>query len=224
MQVALRILVSLVAGSMLILPAAADETPKRGGVLTFMIPADAPPSFDAQREETYATIHSAAPFYSTLIRANPMDPGSPDLVCDLCTEMPQPTDGGKTYTFKIRQGVKFHDGTPLTAADILASWNKIVFPPEGVVSPRQSNFMMVDKIEVPDPSTIVFKLKFATDAFLPALADPYAWIYSKAKLDKDIHWYEKNIDGSGPFKFVAYETGQSIEGARNPDYYHQGLP
>src|SRR5205085_516271 len=224
MQVASWILVSLVAGSMLILPAAADETPKRGGVLTFMIPADAPPSFDAQREETYATIHSAAPFYSTLIRANPMDPGSPNLVCDLCTEMPQPTDGGKTYTFKIRQGVKFHDGTPLTAADVLASWNKIIFPPEGVVSPRQSNFMMVDKIEAPDPSTIVFKLKFATDAFLPALADPYAWIYSKAKLDKDIHWYEKNIDGSGPFKFVAYETGQSIEGARNPDYYHKGLP
>ena len=223
MQVALRILVGLVAGSMLILPAAADE-PKRGGILTYMIPADAPPSFDAQREETYATIHSAAPFYSTLIRANPMDPGSPDLVCDLCTEMPQPTDGGKTYTFKIRQGVKFHDGTPLTAADVLASWNKIIFPPEGAVSPRQSNFVMVDKIEAPDASTVVFKLKFATDAFLPALADPYAWIYSKAKLDKDIHWYEKNIDGSGPFKFVAYETGQSIEGARNPDYYHQGLP
>src|SRR5712672_3184764 len=89
MQVALRILVSLVAGSMLIFPAAADETPKRGGVLTFMIPEDSPPSFDAQREETYATIHSAAPFYSTLIRINPDNPGSTtDIVCDLCTEMP----------------------------------------------------------------------------------------------------------------------------------------
>src|SRR5881275_1905332 len=207
----------LAAALVAAMPATAEEMPKRGGVLTFMIPADAPPSFDAQREETYATIHSAAPFYSTLIRANPMDPGSPDLVCDLCTEMPQPTDGGKTYTFKIRQGVKFHDGTPLTAADILASWNKIVFP-------RQSNFMMVDKIEVPDPSTIVFKLKFATDAFLPALADPYAWIYSKAKLDKDMHWYQKNIEGSGPFKFVSYDTGQSIKGESNPDYYHKGLP
>ena len=206
------------------MPAIGEETPKRGGTLTFMIPADAPPSLDAQREETYATIHSAAPFYSTLLRANPMDPGSPDLVCDLCTEMPQPTDAGKTYTFKIRQGVKFHDGTPLTAADVLASWNKIIFPPEGIVSPRQSNFMMVDKIEAPDPSTIVFRLKFATDAFLPALADPFAWIYSKAKLDKDPHWYEKNILGSGPFKFVEYETGQSISGVRNPDYYHQGLP
>jgi peptide/nickel transport system substrate-binding protein len=206
------------------LPAAADDTPKRGGTLVYMIPADAPPSFDAQREETYATIHAAAPFYSTLIRANPMDPGSPDLVCDLCTEMPTPTDGGKTWTFKILAGVKFHDGTPLTSADVLASWNKIIFPPEGVVSPRQSNFVMVDKIEAPDPQTIVFHLKFATDAFILALADPYAWIYSKAKLDQDIHWYEKNIMGSGPFKFVKYETGQSIEGVRNPDYYHAGLP
>src|SRR5258708_21721067 len=178
------------------MPARAEETPKRGGALTFMIPADAPPSLDAQREETYATIHSAAPFYSTLIRANPMDPGSPNLVCDLCTEMPQPTDGGKTYTFKIRPGVKFHDGQPLTAADILASWNKIIFPPEGIVSPRQSNFVIVDKIEAPDPATVVFRLKFATDAFIPALADPFAWIYSKAKLDEDIHWYEKNIISS----------------------------
>jgi peptide/nickel transport system substrate-binding protein len=206
-------------------PASAEETPKHGGILTYMIPADAPPSFDAQREETYATIHSAAPFYSTLIRANPENPGSPtDLVCDLCTEMPQPTDGGKTYTFKIRQGVKFHDGSLLTAADVVASWNKIIFPPEGVTSPRQSNFAMVDKVEAPDPTTIVFRLKFATDAFLPALADPYAWIYRKAVLDKDPHWYEKNISGSGPFKFVAYETGQSIRGERNPDYYRPGLP
>jgi peptide/nickel transport system substrate-binding protein len=204
--------------------ALAEEVPKRGGTLTFVIGADAPPSFDAQREETYATIHSVAPFYSVLIRANPMDPGSPDLVCDLCTEMPKSTDGGKVYTFKIRQGVKFHDGTPLTAEDIAASWKKVIFPPEGVVSPRQSNFVMVDKIEAPDPTTIVFRLKFATDAFLLALADPYAFIYSKAKLDKDIHWYEKNILGSGPFKFVNYETGQSVTGVRNPDYYHAGLP
>ena len=206
-------------------PAAAEETPKRGGTLTFMIPADSPPSFDAHREETYATIHSAAPFYSTLIHVDPNDPSvTGPLVCDLCTEMPQPTDGGKTYTFKIRDGVKFHDGTPLTAYDIAASWSKIIFPPEGVASARQSNFVMVDKVEAPDPQTVVFRLKFATDAFLPALADPFAWIYSKAKLDKDIHWYEKNIEGSGPFKFVSYDTGQSIKGERNPDYYHKGLP
>ena len=79
------------------------KTPKRGGTLTYMIPADAPPSFDGHRESTYATVHSVAPFYSVLIRVNPENPASTtDFVCDLCTEMPQPTDDGKTYTFKIR--------------------------------------------------------------------------------------------------------------------------
>src|ERR1700716_3182827 len=201
---------ALATALILAIPAAAEETPKRGGTLIFMIPADAPPSFDAQREETYATIHSAAPFYSTLIRANPMDPGSPDLVCDLCTEMPKPTDEGKTYTFKIRQGVKFHDGTPLTAGDVAASWQEIIRPPDGVSSARESYFIMVDKVEATDPSTVVFRLKFATNAFLPALADPFAWIYKKEILDKDPHWYEKNVLGSGPFKFAGLDTGQSI--------------
>ena len=77
-------------------PASAAEKPKSGGILTYMIPADAPPSFDGHREATYATVHSAAPFYSVLIRVDPNNPASTDFVCDLCTEMPQPTDGGKS--------------------------------------------------------------------------------------------------------------------------------
>jgi len=209
----------------LVLPAFADEEPKRGGSLTYMIPADAPPSFDGHRESTFATVHSAAPFYSVLIRINPEEPSSTtDFVCDLCTEMPQPSDGGKTYTFKIRDDVKFHDGSPLTAADVAASLNEIVFPPEGVLSARASNYLMVDKIEAPDPETVVLHLKFATSAFLPALASPFNWIYKKAILEKDPRWYEKNILGSGPFQFAGYETGQSIKGVRNPEYYHNGLP
>jgi peptide/nickel transport system substrate-binding protein len=204
--------------------AAAGETPKNGGSLTYMIPADAPPSFDAHRETTFATIHSAAPFYSVLIRVDPNNPSSNDFVCDLCTAMPQPTDDGKTYTFKIRDGVKFHDGSPLTAADVAASWDEIIHPPKGVLSPRESWYQMVDSVTAPDPTTVVFHLKFATAAFLPALANPYGWIYKKAILDEDPRWYEKNILGSGPFKFAAYEIGQSIRGVKNPDYYHKGLP
>src|SRR6516225_4011993 len=190
-------------------PAAAD-TPKRGGILTFMIPADAPPSFDGHRETTYATVHAAAPFYSVLIRVNPDNPSSTtDFVCDLCTEMPTPTDAGKTWTFKIRPGVKFHDGSPLTSADVAATFQYIVHPPDGVVSARDSHYVMVDKIEAPDPSTVVFRLKFPTTAFLADLADPFNWIYKKEILDKDPRWYEKNVMVSGPFKFAGYETGQS---------------
>jgi len=190
-----------------------------------MIPADAPPSFDGHRESTFATVHAVAPFYSLLIRVNPANPWvTTDLVCDLCTGMPQPTDDGKTYTFKIRQDVKFQDGSPLTAPDVAASFNEIVFPPSGVLSARSSNYLMVDKIEAPDPSTVVFHLKFATSAFLPAIADPFNFIYKKAILDRDPRWYEKNILGSGPFKFAEYQTGQSIKGVKNPDYYQKGLP
>jgi len=218
-------LTAIILGTALVAPALAEETPKRGGTLTYMIPADAPPSLDGHRETTYATVHAAAPFYSVLIRINPMNPAATDdFVCDLCTEMPKPTDEGKTWTFKIRDGVKWHDGSPLTAADVAASWQEIVHPREGVSSAREPYFIMVDKIEAPDASTVVFRLKFATGAFLPALADPFAWIYKKAVLDKDPHWYEKNVMGSGPFKFVDYQIGQSIKGVRNPDYYQKGLP
>ena len=107
-----------------------EEAPaKRGGVLTYTIPADAPPSFDGHREQTFATLHSAAPFYSVLIRISPENPSSTtDFVCDLCTALPKPTDGGKTYTVKIRHGVKFHDGSPLTAADVAKSWDMIIQP------------------------------------------------------------------------------------------------
>src|SRR6267378_159944 len=202
-----------------------EEAGRRGGTLTYTIPADAPPSFDGHREGTFATLHAMAPFYSVLIRVNLENPSSTtDFVCDLCTAMPQPTDDGTTYTFKIREGVRFHDGSLLTATDVAASWEHIIHPPQGVLSPRQSWYTMVDTVAAPDPTTLVFRLKFATSAFIPALADPFTFMYKKAILDQDPRWYEKNILGSGPFKFAEYETGQSIKGVRNPDYYRKGLP
>ena len=138
-------LAALVLGAPLV--ASAEEAPKSGGTLNYVIPADAPPSFDAHRETTFATIHSVAPFYSLLIRVDPNNPSATtDFVCDLCTAMPQPTDDGKTYTFKIQGGIKFHDGSPLTAADVAASWNHIIDPPQGVLSPRESHYVMVDTV------------------------------------------------------------------------------
>jgi peptide/nickel transport system substrate-binding protein len=219
----------LVAGMALVLslafPALADDTPKRGGILTFMIPADSPPSFDGHRENTFATIHAVAPFYSVLIRANPENPAdTTQFVCDACSEIPQPTGDGRTYAFRIRDDVRFSDGSPMTAHDVVASWNKIVDPPEGVISVRRGYYSMIDGIEAPDARTAVFHLKFATAAFLPALADPYAFIYKKDILDRDPHWFETKIMGSGPFRFKEYQAGHSISGVRNPDYYRTGLP
>jgi peptide/nickel transport system substrate-binding protein len=221
-----RLFASVVAILVLLgMPAFADDTPKHGGILTFMIPADSPPSFDGHRENTFATIHSVAPFYSVLIRANPDNPANTtEVVCDVCTVIPAPTDDGRTYAFSIRGDVRFQDGSALTAYDVAASWNHIVAPPEGVISVRRGYYSMIDKIEATDAKTVVFHLKFATAAFLPALADPYAFLYKKEILDRDPHWFEKNIMGSGPFRFKDYQAGQSISGVRNPDYYRPGLP
>src|SRR5205823_9615448 len=118
---------------------------------------------------------------------------------------------------------KFEDGTRLTAYDVAASWNTIVAPAEGIISPRRGYYSMIDKVEATDQKTVVFRLKYATAAFIPAIADPYAFIYQKKVLDQDPHWHEKNIRGSGPFRFKEYQVGQSISGVRNPDYYHKGL-
>jgi peptide/nickel transport system substrate-binding protein len=96
----------------LALPAHAAESSKRGGILSFMIPADSPPSFDGHRENTFATIHAVAPFYSVLIRANPDNPADiTQFVCDVCTSIPAPNDGGKRYTFPVRGDVRFSDGS-----------------------------------------------------------------------------------------------------------------
>ena len=99
------------------IPSADAQTPKKGGILKFVVPGEFP-TMDGHRENTFALIHPLAPFYSMLIRVEPENPTSGNYVCDLCTEMPEPADGGKTYTFKIRKGVKFHDGTALTAQDV----------------------------------------------------------------------------------------------------------
>src|SRR6202789_2708917 len=197
----MKILAVLLALFAVSLPVRAEDTPKRGGFYTFMIPADAPPSLDGHKETTFATLHAMAPFYSVLIRINPMNPSSlDDFVCDLCTEMPKPTDDGKTWTFTIRDGVKFQDGSPLTAYDVAASWQQIVHPSPGISSAREPYFVMVDTVAATDAKTVVIKLKFVTSAFLPALGDPFAFIYKKEVLDRDPHWYEKNVMGSGPFR------------------------
>lgn len=204
--------------------ARAAESPKRGGILNFVVSAE-PPSYDGHREDSFAMLHWTRPFYSVLIRENPENPSSPtDFVGDLAVEVPEPIDGGKKYIFKLRQNAKFWDGQPVTAHDVVATYNKIISPPEGVKSSRKAFFSMVEKVTAADDHTVVFELKHPSSAFVPALANPFNYIYSAKKLAQDIHWYEQNILGSGPFIFVKHERGKYLEGKRNPNYYHKGKP
>jgi peptide/nickel transport system substrate-binding protein len=224
----IRLFIAVLALVFLLIPFMGTGTaaqPVRGGDFVYVIPASGFPSMDAHRETTYAVIHPLAPYYSVLVRINPDNPMSTsDYVGDVAESWTVSPDG-RTFTFKIRKGIKFHDGSPLTSRDVKASWDKIVFPPEGVLSARVSVFKpLVASMEAPDDYTFVIKLKFATELWMPALANPYNWIYDADILDKDMHWYEKNVMGTGPFKFKEYVAGSHIAGVRYPDYHFAGQP
>src|SRR6266567_6129426 len=157
------------------LPAQAQEAPRQGGELVFVVPAE-PPSYDAHREETFAIVHPAAPHYSTLLRVDPFDRSGTRIVGDLAESWAASRDG-RTYTFTLRRGVRFHDGSELTARDVKASYDKIVFPPAGVASNRKGEYVVVEAVEAPDAATVVFRLEWPAASFLASLASPFNWIY-----------------------------------------------
>ena len=108
--------VMLAAGSVTA-ASAAEDTPKHGGILTYLIPAEAPPSFDGHRE---VHLRHDPRGGAVLQRADARRSGESvehhQVSSATCARrMPTTTDGGKTFTFKICTGVHFHDGSPLTA-------------------------------------------------------------------------------------------------------------
>ena len=206
----------------LVRTAAAQETPRPGGELVFVVPAE-PPSFDAHREESFSLIHPAAPHYSTLLRVDPEDPSGTKIVGDIA-ESWSSSPNGRAWTFKIRRGVKFHDGSELSARDVKASYDKIVFPPAGVASNRKGEYVVVEAVDAPDAATVVFRLKWPAASFLASLASPFNWIYKADILTRDVHWYEKNVMGTGPFVFGEYVKGSHWTGRKNPAYWDRGKP
>ncbi len=120
--------------------------------------------------------------------------------------------------------MKFHDGSEMTSKDVKASYDKIIFPPQGVKSSRRTTYQAVEVVEAPDPSTVRFRLKWPESSFLLNLASPWNWIYKADILAKDPRWYEKNVMGTGPFKFVEHVRGSHWVGKKNPDYWDKGKP
>ena len=194
--------------------------PVDGGTLTFAVGGE-PASFDCHREASFTCIHPIAPFYSTLLTFDQWN--YPEVIGDVAEEW-SVSDDGLTYTFTIREGIQFHDGAPLTAQDVKATYDKIVFPAEDQVSRRKGSYLVVESIEAPDDQTVVFTLQWPSASFLANLASPWNFIYSADKLAEDPFWYESNIVGSGPFKFEEYTPGAFMNGVKNEDYFVEGRP
>ena len=104
--------------------------------------------------------------------------------------------------------MKFHDGTPLTSADVKATYERLRNPPSGVVSTRKATFGDIDTIETPDPLTVVFKMKNVNASMLEHFASPWNVIYAAKDLAADPAGPRTKINGTGPFTLRRARQGQ----------------
>ena len=196
------------------------ESPVRGGQLIFSVAAE-PPTYDLHATGTFAVMHRLAPHYSTLLRYATGD--YPRIVGDLAESWEVAPDY-LSYTFRLHPGVRFHDGSALTSEDVKASWDRMRAPPEGVVSHKLASFTQIDRIETPDPRTVVFLMKSVNASMLDVFASPWNAIYSAARLRQDPNFPARNVMGSGPFRFVEHVAGSHWVGERFDGYFRQGQP
>jgi len=201
-----------------------DAFPKRGG--TLYLGAHGPPAmFDIYASVTIANAGSMTTMYDQLIRRDPRTSTVP-IIPDLAYAWEISPDG-TVYTFHIRDGVKFHDGTDLTSADIKATYDRIVFPKEGLVSNRQVFLKDVSKIAAPDDHTVVFTLgrPKGTDVTLAAFASEWNHINAKATLDKHDGNLRKvdNQPGTGAYVYKSRDDDKWVQEA-NPNYWNENAP
>lgn len=121
------------------------------------------------------------------------------------------SDDATVYTFTLRDGVKFHDGSTVTAEDVKYSIERYA-----EIQGESSAFSIFDHVEIPDEKTIEVYLKEGYSEFLPEIT---FGIIPASNPDP-----EKNPIGTGPFKFVSYTPGQKLEVEKFEDYRQEGLP
>ena len=195
-------------------------TPKRGGTLRTAFGVTTA-HYDIHQGGSASVLTH---MYNNLVRLNLVD-GLETMVGDLATTWEMEPDG-LTYTFHLRDGVKFHDGVAFSADDVVATFNRIINPPEGIVVPFKNNLAMIESVEATDPLTVKFTLSSPRAYFLTLLAGPEMIIYSKATLEannNDLREVQV-APGTGAFKFVEYKTAEKWTLERNPDYWDKELP
>ena len=161
-------------------------------------------------------------------------PGTFELVPDLA-ESYTVSDAGRTYTFKLRHGVKFHNGREMTAEDVRYSFERILNP--ATQSPAQGYFNViagsdefatkgghVSGIAIPDAYTVSITLKQAKATFLNVLAMHFGSVVPKEEVDKYSADFGHHPVGTGAFKLVEWTPGQHLLLQRNKDYFKPDLP
>ena len=143
-------------------------------------------------------------------------PGTTELVPGAAADFPVISDDGMTYTFTLKEGLTFADGTPLTAEDYVYSWDRLNAL-EGQVSGLVQVY--VDSVEAPDDLTVVYHLKSAI-GFFDALAatGPFVPVNPSTFTMDEIVAYPETLDGIGPYRMVSFVPGEQMVLEANPNY------
>ncbi|AVV40385.1 ABC transporter substrate-binding protein [Streptomyces sp. ID05-04B] len=209
-----------------------NASTQKGGTVTYEY-SDVPDSFDPGNTY-YAYMYNLSRVYARPLMTFQPGPGEDGnkLVPDLAASAGVPTDGGKTWTYKLRPGLKYQDGTAITSKDVKYAVERSNFARDVLsLGPNYFQQLLVggdaykgpykDKkglasIETPDDTTIVFKLKSAFQEFDYLVATPQTAPVPEAK-DKGID-YVKNIVSSGSYKFESYDEGKQAVLVRNENW------
>ena len=167
-------------------------------------------------------------------------PETTDLVPALATEVPEPEEGGRVYTFRLREGVRFHDGEPFNAEAVVFNferWKNTGSPYHKGGGSQSSNFAyyagmfggfdddsVIESVEAVDERTVRFTLREVQAPFLRNIAMSPFGIASPKAIREDVERFWKNPVGTGPFKFVSWDQGSTVRLEKNPDWWGTDLP
>ena len=191
---------------------APQATPKSGGTLVSAQTTEAT-GLDPQLVPAFSRSRRSPLTYNQLVRFEPDMTPVPELA-----ESWQTSPDGLTWTFKLREGVKFHDGQELTSADVKFTFDRLFEK-----SPGKSDFIAVDKVEPVGKHTVKFVTKEPFAGLLAALGGFWGFIISEAGIKKhgDLN---KAALGTGPFVLEDWRVEQQMVLKKNPHYFKKGRP
>jgi len=193
-----------------------EGTPTPGGILKVGLQSD-PTALDPQKQSLTAIWHVIEHIYNGLTRIKPDLTVEPALA-----EGWDISEDGTSYMFVLREGVTFHDGTPLKASDVKFTFERLVDP--AMASTGASELASMKSIEVNDDRTVVMTLHAPDASLLATLAGGTCVIYSEEFVKANNNDVSQVAMGTGPFKFVEYVPNTRIVLERNENYWEEGLP
>ena len=203
--------------------AATAGAEKYGGILRIPF-VTSPASMSIHEESTIAALGPMMGVFNNLVMFDQHVPQNSlsSIVPDLAESWTYAEDG-KSLTFKLRQGVKWHDGKPFTAKDVKCTWELIAGNASDKlrVNPRKSWYRNLESVSVDSDSQVTFNLKRPQPSFIALLASGWSPVYPCHVPARDMRL--KPI-GTGPFKFVEFKPNESIKIVKNTEYWKKDRP